>query len=92
MKLKLIATTCLLLSPSILFAVTLQDAVGVAVQTNPDILAAGSVRNAVSKEVRQAKAGYFPTLDFAIGTGWEVTDNPTTRRQGQVKFIKIVMK
>ncbi|PCJ31498.1 MAG: type I secretion protein TolC [Gammaproteobacteria bacterium] len=88
MKLKLIATTCLLLSPSILFAVTLQDAVGVAVQTNPDILAAGSVRNAVSKEVRQAKAGYFPTLDFAIGTGWEVTDNPTTRRQGAGEIHK----
>lgn len=60
-------------------AATLQDVISTTIKTNPDVLAASNERNAVSEEVRQARAGYFPTVDFAIGTGYESSDNPTTR-------------
>ncbi|KGM06531.1 Type I secretion system, outer membrane component LapE/AggA [Methylophaga thiooxydans] len=53
------------------------------VKTNPDVLAAVHERQAVSKEVDQAKAGYYPTLDLQVGTGWEMTDNPSTRGSGK---------
>lgn len=62
---------------------TLQEAVDATVKTNPDVLAATHERQAVSKEVDQARAGYYPTLDLAVGTGWEMTDNPSTRGSGR---------
>lgn len=62
---------------------TLQEAVDATVKTNPDVLAAVHERQAVSKEVDQARAGYFPTLDLQVGTGWEMTDNPSTRGSGR---------
>lgn len=64
-------------------AATLQEAVDATVKTNPDVLAAVHERQAVSKEVDQAKAGYYPTLDLQVGTGWEMTDNPSTRGSGR---------
>jgi len=68
---------------SVASATTLQESVSTAIQTNPDVLAVVNERNAVSEEIEQARAGYRPTVDLAIGTGWEVTDNPTTRGNGQ---------
>lgn len=62
---------------------TLQEAVDATVKTNPDVLAAVHERQAVSKEIDQARAGYFPTLDLQVGTGWEMTDNPSTRGSGR---------
>jgi len=73
----------LFLSVGIASAATLKEAVDATVQTNPDVLAAVHERQAVSKEVDQARAGYFPTLDLQVGTGWEMTDNPSTRGRGQ---------
>jgi adhesin transport system outer membrane protein len=64
-------------------ATTLQEAIGTTVNTNPDVLAAGNERNAVAEEVKQARAGYFPTVDLTIGTGWETSDNATTRGAGK---------
>lgn len=73
----------LCISVSMANADTLQEAVDATVKTNPDVLAATHERQAVSKEVDQARAGYYPTLDLAIGTGWEMTDNPSTRNSGR---------
>lgn len=64
-------------------AVSLQEAVTTTLQTNPDILAAVNERRAVAKEIDQARAGYYPTLDLAVGTGWELTNNPSTRNAGK---------
>jgi adhesin transport system outer membrane protein len=64
-------------------AITLQEAIGVTINTSPEVLAAGNERNAVAEEVNQARAGYFPTVDLAIGTGYETSDNPTTRGTGR---------
>jgi adhesin transport system outer membrane protein len=73
----------LYLSVGIANADTLQEAVDATVKTNPDVLAAVHERQAVAKEINQAKAGYYPTLDLQIGTGWEMTDNPSTRASGK---------
>ena len=62
-----------------LSATTLQEAVDATIKTNPDVLAASSERSAVAEEVKQARAGYYPTVDLALGIGWEESDNPTTR-------------
>lgn len=81
MKLKQVAqiiTLTLCIQPYV-HAATLQEAVAAAVKTNPDVLAASNERNAVSKQIDQAKAGYLPTVDLAVGTGYESTDSPVTR-------------
>jgi adhesin transport system outer membrane protein len=67
------------LSSTSLMATTLQEAVDITIKTHPDVLAASNERNAVAEEVNQALAGYRPTIDLAIGTGWESSDNPTSR-------------
>jgi adhesin transport system outer membrane protein len=66
-----------------LHAETLQEAVSTTITTNPDVLAAANERLAVAEEVNQAEAGYYPTIDFAIGTGWELTNSPSTRASGK---------
>ncbi|MDC9725863.1 MAG: TolC family outer membrane protein [Gammaproteobacteria bacterium] len=71
-------SVCLITSTTV-WSASLEEAVGTTIKTNPDVLAAGNERNAVSKEIAQARAGYFPTIDLAVGTGYESTDSPTTR-------------
>lgn len=73
----------LCMSVGIASADSLQEAVDATIKTNPDVLAATHERQAVSKEVDQARAGYYPTVDLAVGTGWEMTDNPSTRAAGK---------
>jgi len=62
---------------------TLQETVDTAIKTNPDVLGATSTRNAVAEEIKQARAGYFPTADLGLGTGWEESNNPLTRGLGK---------
>lgn len=80
---KIIMTAALYIaSASTLLATTLEEAVDATIKTNPDVLAASNQRNAVAEEVKQARAGYLPTIDLAIGTGYESTDNTLTRQNG----------
>jgi adhesin transport system outer membrane protein len=60
-------------------ATSLNEAITITLKTHPDVLAASSERNAVYQQVEQARAGYLPTIDIAIGTGFESSDNPNTR-------------
>lgn len=62
---------------------TLQETVQHTIHTNPEILQSSSNRLAVDKELRQAKADYFPTVDVNLGIGWERSSNPTTRSRGE---------
>ncbi len=81
MKLKNIiaGTFVYLIIPTIALSASLTEVVDIAIKTNPDVLAASNERNAVSKEIDQARAAYFPTVDLAVGTGYESTDSPSTR-------------
>ena len=58
---------------------TLEEIVRETIETNPDVLIAGSERDAVEQQMEQARAGFFPQADITLGTGWEYNDNPTTR-------------
>ncbi len=58
------------------FAETLQDAVKKMTETNPDILAVGHNRRARDEEVRQAQAGYYPTLNIEAGKGKDYVQQP----------------
>ena len=63
-------------------AVSLQDVVRESVTSNPEVLIAGSERASVEEQMQQARSGFFPQADITLGTGWETTDNPTTRAAG----------
>lgn len=55
---------------------TLQEAINYILQTNPEIRAISWNRMARDEEVRQAKAGYFPTIDISAGTGIQEQQEP----------------
>lgn len=65
-----------------LLAADLRDAVMETIASNPDVLIAGSERDTVEQQMEQARAGFFPQADITLGTGWEYSDNPTTRAGG----------
>lgn len=64
------------------FSATLEEVVAQGLSENPDVQRVINARNAVYQEVRQARAGYLPKLDFAAGIGYEWTNNSTTRGNG----------
>ncbi|PHS33575.1 MAG: type I secretion protein TolC [Methylophaga sp.] len=86
MKLKMrgIVGGLVFMLPLFLHAETLVEAVEEVINSNPNVLASINERQAAAEEIKQAQAGYLPTLDLAIGTGWEMTDSPATR--GEVHF------
>jgi adhesin transport system outer membrane protein len=57
-------------------AETLQDAVHYMLQTNPEIRAVSFNRLARDEEVKQAQAGYWPTLDVSYSAGYNDQDHP----------------
>lgn len=57
-------------------AETVQDAVKHLINSNPDVRAAAHNRLARDQEVKQARSGYFPTLDFESGAGKDYVDKP----------------
>ena len=60
-------------------AINLKHAVQHTINTNPEILIQKNEYLARREEVRQAEAGYYPTVDVNAGVGYEWTDSPTTR-------------
>lgn len=57
------------------WAVTLEEAVGQAVNSNPAVLNAGANARASVFDLRGARAGYYPTLDFDAGYGPEYVNS-----------------
>jgi adhesin transport system outer membrane protein len=60
-------------------ATSLQDTVHGAIENNPEIDIVKTSRRATDQELRQARAGYLPSLDFRGAAGPEWSDNNTTR-------------
>lgn len=60
-------------------ATTLKEAVAHALCTGPDIGIVSHSREAIQAEVRQALAGYYPTVDLSAAYGREYANNLTTR-------------
>lgn len=69
-------------APYAAHALTLQEAAQKTIQTHPGVLASASERRSIDHELEQARAGYFPRADIALGVGREHSDNPTTRAAG----------
>jgi adhesin transport system outer membrane protein len=63
-------------------AQSLEQAIAYSLDTNPDIRVAYTEFKVSQKQVDQAEAGYFPTIDLTAGIGHENTDSPTTRNLG----------
>ena len=82
LKLKIAVSGILALSLGSAMAETLQDAIQYTVNENPEIQSAKSERLAVEQEISQVKAGYFPTVDIAVGAGWERSFNSSTKADG----------
>ncbi len=78
----LLASTCLVLAGSPAEAGSIEDSVRAALATNPDVGVVQADRRAVDQELRQARAGYLPSLDFRGAVGPEVTNNANTRQRG----------
>jgi adhesin transport system outer membrane protein len=70
---KILSTTliggALLYDGSCLQAETLQDAIGTMLQTNPEIRSMAHNRLGRDQEVKQARSGYLPELNFTAGVG-----------------------
>ena len=60
-------------------AITVEEAIQVAITTNPDIGAAAANREAVDQELRQARGLYLPQVDFEAGVGVGARNDPTSR-------------
>jgi adhesin transport system outer membrane protein len=67
------------LTPSFLSADTLNEVVEKALKTNPEVLAQVNAQLAATEVVKQAEAGYKPTLDVEAGIGRERSRNPNTQ-------------
>ena len=61
-------------------AQTLEQAVAQALDNNPDLRIALTRFKVAEERIKQAKAGYFPTVDLTAGYGHEETNSPGTRR------------
>ncbi len=66
-------------------AVTLEEAVRTALLGHPRIKGATAERRAAEREVRQARAGYYPSLDLRVALGSEHTDIEQLNKSGNAQ-------
>lgn len=62
--------------PVITQAETLQEATGKMIASHPDVRAVAYNRRARNEQVRQARSGYFPSLDLEAGAGKDYVKEP----------------
>ncbi len=67
---------------SSVYAMTPQEAVSLAISTNPEVGAVANDRLAVDEELRQGEALFDPQVDLRAETGPEFSENDTTDAQG----------
>ena len=65
------------------FSVSLPEAVVMAIDKSPEVLASRKQRLIIEQQIKQASSGYFPTIDISTGFGNEQTSNVSTRRSGE---------
>ena len=79
---KILSTTliggALLFNGSYIQAETLQEAIGTMLQTNPEVRSMAHNRLGRDQEVRQAKSGYMPEVNFSAGVGVQDLQEPVT--------------
>jgi len=60
-------------------ALSLKEAVSLAISTNPDVGVVSNDRRAIDQELRQGRALYYPQVDARIASGVEWANNATTQ-------------
>jgi outer membrane protein, adhesin transport system len=60
-------------------AMSLQEAVSMAISTNPSVGQVSNDRRAIDQELRQGRALYYPQIDLRAATGVEYSNNANTR-------------
>lgn len=78
-KKTIIAVFCSLLLTSMANSQSLEQAVAHTLDGHPEIKAAFTRFKVNEEQIKQAQAGYWPTLDVTGGIGYEHTDSPSTR-------------
>lgn len=68
-------------------ATSLEETVGIAVSSNPEVGVVAADREAVGQELRQARAEYFPSLDLRAAAGPEYTNSPATRARNGARTL-----
>lgn len=63
-------------------ATTLEKAIKDTLAWHPEVSSSSNSRYSADQDLRSAQGGYLPSLDLQAGTGWEQTDNSTTRAEG----------
>jgi len=58
---------------------TIDQAIAIAVSTHPVVRGAEATRRAAAEDVVDARADFLPSVDVSGESGWEHTDDPTTR-------------
>lgn len=69
-----------LILPATVNSQSLEQAVAFTFDTHPDLRVAYTRFKVTEKQVDQAEAGYWPTINATAGIGYEYTDSPSTRR------------
>lgn len=59
-------------------AMSLQEAVSMAISTNPSVGQVSNDRRAIDQELRQGRALYYPQVDARVASGVEWSENATT--------------
>ena len=77
-----VALALLLLAGGNAGAASLKESIEATLATNPEIGVVAADRQAIDQELRQARAGFLPSIDLRGAAGPEFTDSPATRRRG----------
>lgn len=75
----IIAFCSFALFPSFVNSQSLEQAVALTLDIHPELKVAFSNFKRNEEQIKQAQAGYFPTIDLIGGIGYEYTDSPSTR-------------
>lgn len=78
----LVAILCWMFGPTPGAAMTLEDAIRIALEANPEIGEAIANREATEFELKQAKGLFLPQIDLEIRNGVQQQNDPGTRASG----------
>lgn len=67
-------------------AMTMSEAVSIALDTHPDIKIAEKRKTAIGYQIDQARAGFRPTADITAASGYENSYNTTTDNRPAASF------
>ncbi|HZF32822.1 MAG TPA: TolC family outer membrane protein [Candidatus Angelobacter sp.] len=74
------------------WAMSLQEAVSMAISTNPSVGEVSNDRRAIDQELRQGRALYYPQVDLRAASGVEWSNNDTTHSDGNTSCCRTLWR